>query len=320
VEHVYEPSTMRLIDGGLSTQLSRLGAHFDDPLWTGRTLLDDPRLVEQAHRDYVNAGATAVIAASYQLSRRGFVESGLTVADADRALKEAVAVARRAVRDAHAGGGARAIVAASVGPFGAITHDGAEFRGHYGLTRNELTAFHRERLDVLVAAGPDLLAIETIPDLFEAQVLSGLLESYPSIPKWFSFTCADEMRLRAGPAIEVAVAAIAGTPGLVAVGVNCVEPTLVARLARRIRSVTDIPVIAYPNRGGPWDAAAGRWLGARTESFADWLPEWREAGVAIVGGCCGTDASDIAKLRDALADEQSERSRSAQIAPRAVQP
>jgi S-methylmethionine-dependent homocysteine/selenocysteine methylase len=311
---------MRLIDGGLSTQLSRIGARFDDPLWTGRVLLDDPRLVERAHRDYVNAGATAVIAASYQLSRRGFVASGLTAADADRALTEAVAVARRAVRGAHAEGGPLALVAASVGPFGAITHDGAEFRGHYGLTRDELTAFHRERLDVLVAAGPDMLAIETIPDLVEAQVLSELLEAYPSIPKWFSFTCADERRLRAGPSIEVAAAAIAGTPGLAAVGVNCVEPTLVAGLTRRIRSVTDVPVIAYPNRGGAWDAAAGQWLGARPGSFAAWLPEWREAGVAIVGGCCGTDASDIAALRRALADDRSSRPGSCQIAPRAVQP
>lgn len=293
---------MQLIDGGLSTQLSTLGARIDGPLWTGRALLDDPRLVEQAHRDFVQAGATAVITSSYQLSRAGFVANGLSAADADRALAEAVAVARRAVRDAHAPGASRALVAASVGPFGAITHDGAEYRGNYAASRDELAAFHRERLEVLVAAGPDLLAIETIPDLVEARVLSGLLEAYPGIPKWFSFTCADERHLWAGPSIEDAVAAVAGTPGLVAVGVNCVEPALVAGLARRIRAVTDAAVIAYPNRGGTWDAEAGRWRGARSESFADWLPAWRDAGVAIVGGCCGTDASDIARLRAALAD------------------
>lgn len=293
---------MQLIDGGLSTQLSRLGARIDGPLWTGRALLDDPRLVERAHRDFVHAGATAVITSSYQLSRAGFVASGMSVADADRALTESVAVARRAVRDARDPGASRALVAASIGPFGAITHDGAEYRGNYGISRDELAAFHRDRLDVLVAAGPDVLAIETIPDLVEAGVLSGLLEAYPSIPKWFSFTCADERRLGAGPSIEEAVAAVAGTPGLVAVGVNCVEPGLVAGLARRIRAVTDVAVIAYPNRGGAWDAEAGRWRGARTGSFADWLPAWRDAGVAIVGGCCGTDAADIARLRAALAD------------------
>ncbi|MFM9058787.1 MAG: homocysteine S-methyltransferase [Planctomycetaceae bacterium] len=293
---------MHLIDGGLSTQLSRLGTCIDGPLWTGRALLDDPRLVEQAHRDFVHAGATAVITSSYQLSRAGFVASGMSVADADRALTESVAVARRAVRDTRDPAAPRALVAASIGPFGAITHDGAEYRGNYGLSRAELAAFHRERLEVLVAAGPDVLAIETIPDLVEARVLSGLLEAHPSLPKWFSFTCADERRLWAGPSIEDAVAAVADTPGLAAVGVNCVEPELVAGLARRIRAVTDVPIIAYPNRGGTWDAAAGRWRGARAASFADWLPAWRDAGVAIVGGCCGTDAADIAQLHTALAE------------------
>ncbi|MFM9023733.1 MAG: homocysteine S-methyltransferase, partial [Planctomycetaceae bacterium] len=293
---------MHLIDGGLSTQLARLGARIDGPVWTGRALLDDPRLVERAHRDFLHAGATAVITSSYQLSRAGFVASGLSVADADRALTQSVAVARRAVDDARDPGAPRALVAASVGPFGAITHDGAEYRGNYGISRDELAAFHRERIEVLVAAGPDVLAVETIPDLVEARVLSGLLEAHPRIPKWFSFTCADEGHLWAGPSIEEAVAAVVGTPGLAAVGVNCVEPELVAGLARRIRAVTDVAVIAYPNRGGTWDAEAGRWHGTRTESFADWLPAWRDAGVAIVGGCCGTEASDIAQLRAALAD------------------
>ena len=285
---------MKLIDGGLSTQLAKLGAHIDDPLWTGRVLLDDASLVERAHRDFVDSGAEAVITSSYQLSRPGFVASGLTEVEADQALTEAVVVARRATRHGSA------LVAASVGPFGAISHDGAEYRGNYGLGRDELVSFHRERLEVLVAAAPDVLAIETIPDLLEAQVLSELLEHYPSIPKWFSFTCADEQHLWAGPRIEEAVAAIAGTPGLQAVGVNCVEPAFVAGLVGRIRSVTQLPVIVYPNRGGTWNAESGEWIGARTESFADWLPEWKAAGVQIVGGCCGTDSDDIAEMRAAL--------------------
>ena len=285
---------MRLIDGGLSTQLAIRGAQIDDPLWTGRALLDHPALVEQAHRDFVDAGATAIITASYQISRIGFVHSGLSADDADRALTHSVEVARRAV--AHT----TTKVAASVGPYGAISHDGAEYRGNYGVTRELLSEFHRERLEVLVAAAPDVLAIETIPDLVEASVLSELLEQYPHIPKWFSFTCADEQHLWAGSTIEEAVTAIAATPGLTAVGVNCVDPGLVAGLARRIRSVVDVDVIAYPNRGGTWDAETGAWAGARADSFATWLPAWSAAGVTIVGGCCGTDASDIAELRRAL--------------------
>ena len=287
---------MRLIDGGLSTQLAVHGATFDDGLWTGRTLLENPELVERAHHDFVVAGASAVITSSYQLSRPGFASNGMSASDADRALSASIETARRAVA------GTPAHVAASVGPFGAISHDGAEYRGNYGVPRAELARFHRERLEVLVAAEPDVLAIETIPDLVEASVLSELLEAYPEIPKWFSFTCADEQHLWSGATIEDAVAAIAGTPGLRAVGVNCVEPALVSGLVRRIRSVIDVDIIAYPNRGGTWNAETGEWEGARAESFADWLPEWSAAGVSIVGGCCGADASDIAELSSALAN------------------
>ena len=59
-------------------------------------------------------------------------------------------------------------MAASVGPYGAVLADGSEYRGDYGLTVAELRAWHRPRLDVLLAAGADVLAVETIPSLAEA--------------------------------------------------------------------------------------------------------------------------------------------------------
>ncbi|MFM5952642.1 MAG: homocysteine S-methyltransferase family protein, partial [Micrococcales bacterium] len=51
----------RILDGGLSTELERLGAKFEGPLWTGRTLLESPDLIVQAHRNFVEAGAEVVI-------------------------------------------------------------------------------------------------------------------------------------------------------------------------------------------------------------------------------------------------------------------
>lgn len=62
---------------------------------------------------------------------------------------------------------------------------------------------------------------------------------------------------------------------------------------------SEIPVIVYPNRGGQWDSAAGVWIGQTPRSLAQWLPDWTAAGVAIVGGCCGTSATDIAELSQA---------------------
>lgn len=81
-------------------------------------------------------------------------------------------LAREAARRASAGGVAGPLyVAASAGPYGAMLADGSEYRGRYGLSVDELERFHRPRLEVLAAAGPDVLALETVPDAAEARAL-----------------------------------------------------------------------------------------------------------------------------------------------------
>lgn len=286
---------MHLIDGGLSTELERLGAKIQGELWTGRALLDDPDLVRQAHRAFALAGAEVVISSSYQLSRQGFLEVGLTEAEADEALRRSISVAREAVV------GTNTKVAASIGPYGAVLHDGSEYRGDYQVSQAELEAFHAARLEVLLQESPDYLAIETIPNLVEAKALAQVLKSV-EIPKWFSFTAGSADLLWSGEKITDAVAAIAGLPNLVAVGVNCVNPEFVAEIAERIKLLTDAEIIAYPNRGGTWDSANGVWLGNKPREFASWLPEWQAAGVTWVGGCCGTDSRDIANLARTVSD------------------
>jgi len=280
---------LTVIDGGLSTELERLGATIAGELWTGQTLLTNPELIEQAHRNYVEAGAQVVITSSYQLSRRGFIEIGLTAAEADEALGKSVEVARAAVA------GTAAKVAASVGPFGAVLHDGSEYRGDYTASQAELEEFHRERIAVLVSAKPDYLAIETIPNLLEAKALANVLTEFDT-PRWISFTAADSQKLWSGELFADAVEAVASIPNLIAVGVNCVSPEHVEGLATTVTRVAGAPVIAYPNRGGTWDSAAGVWVGVEPAELVDYLPSWAASGVALVGGCCGTDSRDIAKL------------------------
>lgn len=285
--------SMHLIDGGLSTELERLGAQIQGELWTGRALLEDPTKVAEAHRAFALAGAEVVISSSYQLSRQGFEEIGLTADDADEALRQSIRVAR----DAVAGTGAK--VAASIGPYGAVLHDGSEYRGVYSVSQDELERFHAERLSVLLEENPDYLAIETIPNVVEARALANVLKGVET-PKWFSVTAGSSDKLWSGERIEDAVAAIASLPNLVAVGFNCVAPELVAGLAERIKPLIDTDIIAYPNRGGTWDSAAGVWSGNAPRELTEWLAEWQAAGVGWVGGCCSTTSHDIASLKVAL--------------------
>ena len=145
-----------ILDGGLSTQLELGGADLENTLWSASVLLDNPGAVLAAHRAFVGAGADVLITASYQVSFEGFAARGLDAATAEAALRASVRIAREAAAEA----GREVLVAASVGPYGAILADGSEYRGHYGLTHAELASFHRRRMEVLLDARPDLLAIE----------------------------------------------------------------------------------------------------------------------------------------------------------------
>ena len=284
---------MYLIDGGLSTELESIGAHFDGELWTGHALLNDPNLVKLAHKNFVDAGAEVIITSSYQLSRAGFQEIGLSATDADRALEESVELAKSAVL------GSTCRVAASIGPYGAILHDGSEFRGDYKVSQAQLEDFHFERLEVILAFKPDMLAVETIPNVIETKALANVLKNV-SLPAWFSFTAASGSTMWSGEHIEDAATEIAGLANLVAAGVNCLKPIHVAELTRKINAITGLPAIAYPNDGGKWDPETNTWYGQDSKSLVDWIPEWKDTAIEWVGGCCGINANEIARVKLAL--------------------
>ena len=286
-----------LIDGGLSTALELNGARFDTPLWTGQALLDSPEKIVRAHRDFVDAGADVVITASYQLSRVGFERLGRSAAEADRALVASV----RAGFDAVQSSGA--LVAASVGPYGAILHDGSEYRGDYGLARDELINFHVERLKVLAEAKPDLFAIETIPDLLEIEALVIALRSVPEIPAWLSVTIGPDGRLWSGASLADVVRAVHGSPQVVALGLNCLDPDLVESALAELRAVTDLPLVVYPNAGGTWSAQTGAWSVPPREFTPTMGRAWLRAGANAIGGCCGVGPAALTTLGHALEPE-----------------
>jgi homocysteine S-methyltransferase len=281
----------------MSTALEARGHDLSGSLWTARLLRDAPHEIAAVHRDYYRAGARVATAATYQASVPGFVADGMAPGDAAKLVVRGVEVAR-AVRDDLAADGVTRWVAASVGPYGALLADGSEYRGRYGLTPARLRDFHGPRLELLASAGPDLLAVETIPDVEEAQVLVGLIDEV-GMPAWFSYsargtqTCADQP-------LDEAFAVAGAARCVVAVGVNCCHPADVLPAVRLAGTVTGKPGVAYPNGGARWDAVGGTWRGAQSFDVGQ-APGWVAAGVMWVGGCCGVGPGDIAALAAAVA-------------------
>ena len=152
-----------LIDGSMSLGLEEQGLDLNDELWTAKALVNEPDKIEKVHQNYYDAGANIAITASYQATVAGFERLGHTTEESRALIKRTVELAKQAQTKSQ--GLQEKWVAASVGPYGAYLADGSEYRGNYGLSQTELVDFHRERLELLLESGADLLAIETIPDL-----------------------------------------------------------------------------------------------------------------------------------------------------------
>ncbi|RZT13296.1 homocysteine S-methyltransferase [Kribbella sp. VKM Ac-2569] len=276
-----------ILDGGLSNALEDRGHDLSDALWSARLLRDAPSEIAAVHRAYYEAGAMVATTASYQASVVGFERAGVERGEAERLITSSIHIAL-AVRDEFPG----RLVAASVGPYGAMLADGSEYRGRYGVSSQVLRDFHGPRLELLAAAGPDLLAVETIPDAEEAEVLVELLREL-DFPAWFSYSIEGD-HTRAGQPLTEAFA-IPAIPQVVAVGINCCKPTDVRAAVQTAVAVSGKPAIAYPNHGESWDAIARTWLGNGTGPAA-LAPGWVEAGATYIGGCCRVGPDDIRAL------------------------
>jgi len=292
-----------ILDGGLATELQARGCDISGALWSARVLRTAPEVIEQLHYDFYAAGADCATTASYQASYEGFAGIGLDEAETTRLLKLSVELARSArsryLRD-HPEDQRELFVAASVGPYGAILHDGSEYRGDYGLSAAQLVAFHARRFEVLASAGADFLACETIPVLEEARAYVELLSRHPSVRAWLTFTSPDGLHTSHGEPLVECARLIDPIPNVFAVGVNCVKPEVVGDAIRALTAGTGKPIIVYPNSGECWEASHGRWHGTPGNSIAALAPDWLRAGAHHIGGCCRVGPSEIVRLKAAL--------------------
>lgn len=292
-----------ILDGALATELERRGADLNDSLWSARLLIEQPELIRQVHLDYFKAGADVATTASYQATFESFARRGFDHAASAGLMRDSVRLAVEA-RDsfwadpANRVGRSQPVIAASVGPYGAMLADGSEYRGHYGLSEQALMDFHRPRLKVLAESGADLLACETIPCLSEALALARLLPEFPGMSAWISFSCRDGLHNCEGERMADCVAALDSHAQVLAVGVNCTAPEHVDSLIEQMRPHTRKPLLVYPNSGETYDATDKTWHGDTGGcSFAEQALRWHAKGARLIGGCCRTTPEDIAAVQ-----------------------
>ena len=256
--------------------------------------LSDPGLILSIHEEYLQSGAeileTNTFGANrFRLARHGLAEK---VAEINAA---GVRLARQAVehlKDKQAG---EAWVAGSIGPLGVRL----EPLGKTGL--DEARAAFAEQIAALAAAGADMLIIETMPALNEAQqALIAAQEIAPDLPVLVMVTVDDESNCLDGSSPQQAAARLTEW-GAGAIGVNCsTGPATVLTAIECMRKATTLPLAAMPNAGMPRAVEGRNIYLCSPEYMASFARKAIAAGAQIVGGCCGTTPNHIRAMRSAM--------------------
>lgn len=294
INNILKDFSLIILDGALATELEHRGCNINDSLWSAKILAENPEIIEKVHYDYFSSGADCAITSSYQATIDGFVEKGFTESEAISLIRKSVSIAKKARDDFWKDPLNRTnrpvpLVAGSVGPYGAYLADGSEYRGDYKITEEELINFHRPRVKILVEEGVDILACETIPNLIEAKAIIKLLEEFPGVYCWISFSCKNNLEISDGTLISDCAKFLDTCAQVAAIGINCTAPQYVQSLITEIKSNSNKPVVVYPNSGEEYNANSKTWHGdSSSKAYCCNAKGWFDKGAKLIGGCCRT--------------------------------
>ncbi len=298
-------SGIRILDGGMSRELQRLGAELKQPEWSALALINAPDIVRKVHAEFIDAGADVVTTNSYALvpfhiGEERFQKDGASL----------IALSGRLAREAADASGRNITVAGSLPPiFGSYEPE------NFDVSRVQ------DYLKVLVdnlAPSVDVWLGETLSLIAEGEAVRTAVADTGK-PFWISFTLDDGLaqvngadpKLRSGETVHDAALWAAGS-GAAALLFNCSKPEVMKAAVTTASSVfqekgvsIDIGVYANAFEGEQDDSAANEGLHDTRADLTDdvysrFACSWADAGATLIGGCCGIGAAHIHKVADAL--------------------
>jgi len=294
-ERLFEGGTV-LCDGAMGTMLYACGVFIDrcyDEL-----NLTQPEMVRSVHQQYLQAGAEVIETNTFGANRFRLKRFGLSekVKEINRA---GAAIARQCVDAVGEKRGTPAFVAGAVGPLGL----GLETTGESH--PEEVHAAYAEQIEALAEGGVDLLLLETMMSVAEAeQALLAARQSAPHLKVAVLFTVGEDGECLDGASVEAAARRMEAL-GADAVGCNCsTGPTIVLRAVERMKAVTALPIVAMPNAGTPRSVEGRHIYLTSPEYMGSFARKFVRAGARWVGGCCGTTPEHIRAMRSALRARQ----------------
>lgn len=272
-----------ILDGAMGTMLQRSGMSADET--STHFGQNNPHILKNIHKQYIDAGADIIYAATFGINRYKMDEL-------DVSLEEAVDVAMKAAGDARAEAAAEdrdVKVALGLGPIGELLEPMGtlSFEDAYETFAQVVRA-------AVKCGDADLAVIETMTDLYEVKAAVLAVKENSDLPVMVSMTFEQNERTFTGVSLETMALTLEGL-GVDAMGINCsLGPVEIYPMAQKLRSLTDLPVFAKPNAGLP-DPATGDY-DITCDQFVGKMAEYIDAGINMIGGCCGTDPQYIRGL------------------------
>ena len=274
-----------LFDGAMGTMLQHYGMKGGE--LPERYNIEKKEIIKKIHLDYLEAGAEVLTTNTFGANGHKLNGTGLEVKDV---INEAVAIAKLAIGES----GKNAYVALDIGPIGQLMEPMGtlSFDQAYELVKEEVLAG--------VAAGCDLVLLETMTDIYELKAAILAIKENSDLPILATMTFEANGRTLTGTDPETMVNILEGL-GVDALGMNCsLGPVESKVILADILKYASIPVMIQPNAGLP-EIRNGETVYSITEDqFVSEALEFAKDGVSIIGGCCGTTPSYIRKITSAL--------------------
>lgn len=274
-----------ILDGGTGTLLQEAGlAAGERPeLWN----LTRPDEIYKIHLSYFNAGANVVYTNTFGANPLHFAEAEL-----DRIIGSALSLAKRAAAESTTEG--PKFVALDVGPSGRLLKPLGD------LDFEDAVALFATQIRLGVRHGADLIAIETMSDSYETKAALLAAKEVCDLPVLVTNAYGGDGKLMTGADPAAMVALLEGM-GATAIGVNCSEgPAGLLPIAKQYLEASSLPIIMKPNAGLPRMVDGKTVYDVSPAKFAALMRQAAEAGVRILGGCCGTTPEYIREVASAI--------------------
>jgi 5-methyltetrahydrofolate--homocysteine methyltransferase len=278
-----------LFDGAMGTVLQQRGLKAGDV--PEKLNIEKSKEIVEIHKSYLKAGAEI-------LTTNTFGANALKMEEIDYSVEEVISAAVENARRAVVESGIEAAVALDMGPLGELLEPMGS------LTFDEAYNLYQQQVLVGVEAGADLIHIETIADLYEARAAVLAAKENSNLPVFCTLTFEEDGRTFTGGSIRSMISVLEGL-GVDGIGLNCsLGPEKLEPLVEEVLQYSKLPVILQANAGLPVMENGETVFKISPAEYFKPLARLYEKGLAVIGGCCGTNEEFISLIAENLKNKK----------------